>query len=513
MNIKFPSISNMEFPSFFYDFAFSIFSNKRLLVAISGGPDSVALFYFLLCSLRSFDFEFSVFYFNHNLRKKRIAYKEADFVRQLCSNYGVELFEKEVPPCFIKNVAKKNSMSVEECARELRYKELFLLKESKKFDYILTAHHKDDFIETLLMRYLSGSAPEGLCGIATIKEMLVRPLLGVDKSYLLSFLKKNKIAYLVDHTNRQNIYRRNIIRNRIMPPIKKYLPNAFVALTKSAHKMELQKEANWFYIKEFVQKAKHDPQLWISLKDIFSLPLYLQVQLVFELYNCFQKRHKEVSFNNSFCESDFQECFLSKKSIPFAMVEQALLKIAKDYRNNKSLFCFNNISVTVCYKDGVSGIGFFSCEKTNTEDDLFFESRRLSFETNLLIKKLEKQGEVCGLFIPSKIEYRILIGTKPAVVDGIAIPFERFENSKELVIRTKAKGDCISTPKGTKRVKKIFSDWKVCSFDKQISPLVLLDDTVMGVAAKVLGYHDVLDYNCYNDNCDKWLLILFQKCC
>lgn len=505
MRFKFPNVEEICCPSFFANYCKTNFMGKKILLALSGGPDSVLLFYLLKSCSKSIGFEFEIFYFNHNIRKISIAKREANFVKALCDFCAVKLFYKEVPQNFIKEKSKEVGKSLEEFARELRYSELFLLKAEYGFDYIVTAHHKDDQLETLLMRFLGGSGSEGLQGIYDLKNGLARPLLPFTKQEILSFLHKYKIPFLFDHTNKKNFCRRNIIRNKLMPTIKKYFPEASFSILSGANKMELQHEANQFYLRPLVSQAKADKNLWIPINLLFTLPLYLQIQLIFELYNIFSR---EVFLATS--DLGLANNFFKIHSVPFAMVKQALLNLASGYKNNQQLFKFEGVGLVTSYKDGVAGIKFVASTKLQKKVE---EANEIIFETDNLIQKLKEGNKISGLFINGKIDYTIFISLRPTRGSGVAIPFCEIEKAREVVIRTKREGDFIETLVGTKKVKKIFCDWKMETGEKEICPVVLVDKKVASVAGKVLGYADVVASDFFKAGSEKWLLILFQKCC
>lgn len=207
------------------------FSGKKfsVLVACSGGADSLALLY-LLHELRDdFNFELAAAYVNHRLRNE--ASDEAIFVDKICQELEITYFSLEFKPDFWTHENK----NIEERARLKRYELLFNLVKSNKFNMLATAHHLDDQVETLLMRILDrGTGIKGLSGIKPINPscdflsneqdggfFVIRPMLNISKSEILAFMQG--LQFLSDASNYDTKYRRNYYRHEILPALDKLL--------------------------------------------------------------------------------------------------------------------------------------------------------------------------------------------------------------------------------------------------------------------------------------------------
>lgn len=197
----------------------------RVLIGVSGGPDSTALCYLFKNVPAAYDLKIILAYLNHGLRKKESAHEEK-FVKALGKQLGFPVVIERVD---VKEYRKKNtSLSVQEAARELRY--AFFARAAKKVraDKVALAHHADDQAETLLLRLIEGTGMEGLSGIHPKRELygvtVIRPLLCVTKDEIFEYLKKNKISYCVDSSNKKPIYKRNKIRKHILPALEKINP-------------------------------------------------------------------------------------------------------------------------------------------------------------------------------------------------------------------------------------------------------------------------------------------------
>ena len=188
----------------------------KIILALSGGGDSVFLFHLFIFLKKLLDIEFHCFHLNHNLRGNDSSLDEV-FCINLCSQYNIPITVKSAD---IKEYANKVKNSIEEAARQIRYKELFELKTQINFDKIATAHNLDDNIETVLQRLIEGTGLKGLTGIPIIREgFIIRPLLCLTKNEINMFLKDNALMYRFDKSNNDVTYKRNFIRHKLIPII------------------------------------------------------------------------------------------------------------------------------------------------------------------------------------------------------------------------------------------------------------------------------------------------------
>ena len=198
-------------------------AGDSILVALSGGADSVFLLEFLLKYKRRFNLDIAAFHLNHKLRGK-----EANIDEQFCKNLTAQ---KKIPFFSTsKNVrlfAKRNRMSLEEAGRELRYSELLKIAKTNNYTKIATAHNADDNAETVLLNLIKGTGIKGLSGIPERRQKIIRPILVLSKKEILDYLNNKKIKYRTDSSNVENNYQRNYLRNEIIPLIKDKLNPQF----------------------------------------------------------------------------------------------------------------------------------------------------------------------------------------------------------------------------------------------------------------------------------------------
>lgn len=199
-------------------------NSDSILVALSGGPDSVALLYILLELKKYYDIKIGAAHINHSLRGENSDGDEK-FVEDLCKELGVEVYTKKVD---IKACANKDNIGEEEAGRKIRY--AFFEEKAKEGGYnkIATAHNLNDNIETFLFRLMRGTGLEGLGGIPLKRENIIRPILTQKKSKILKYLEERKIAYRIDESNNETDYTRNKIRLKLIPYIEKEFNGNFV---------------------------------------------------------------------------------------------------------------------------------------------------------------------------------------------------------------------------------------------------------------------------------------------
>lgn len=195
----------------------SFIKRSKLLIAISGGIDSVVLTH--LCHRSQFNIALA--HCNFSLRDAESDADE-DFVLQLGENLDIEVFAQRFDT---EQYAKKNKRSIQMAARELRYNWFTELAVQLDFDYILTAHHADDNLETFLINFTRGTGLEGLTGIPEVNGKFVRPLLPFSSDVIKAYAIKHHIKWREDSSNASVKYLRNKLRHEVVPMLKSINPS------------------------------------------------------------------------------------------------------------------------------------------------------------------------------------------------------------------------------------------------------------------------------------------------
>jgi tRNA(Ile)-lysidine synthase len=213
---------------------FAFLENKKVLIAISGGLDSVVLHH-LFHQLKSV--KIALAHCNFRLRGGESDLDEK-FVEKLSQKTSNQIFTIKFNT---EEYAKKNKVSTQIAARELRYNWFTTLLQEHKFDYVATAHHANDNFETFLINLTRGSGLEGFTGIPEINDTIIRPLLPFSRADILKYAQKNNIEWREDASNASVKYTRNKIRHQIIPILKEINPSILDSFSNTiAHLKESQ---------------------------------------------------------------------------------------------------------------------------------------------------------------------------------------------------------------------------------------------------------------------------------
>ena len=196
-------------------------SNEKIIIAVSGGADSLALADLLFRARQRFNLTLCIAHFEHGLRGED-SLADADFVRKFAEDLNLEFL---IESGNVKEFAQSNKLSIETAARELRYQFLEKVLKNLKFDKIALAHHADDQAETILMRILRGAGSVGISSMKFKSAKLVRPLLTFKKSELEQYCQSRNLIPRIDLTNFETNALRNKIRLELLPKLQEYNPS------------------------------------------------------------------------------------------------------------------------------------------------------------------------------------------------------------------------------------------------------------------------------------------------
>lgn len=249
--------------------------DATILVAVSGGLDSVALLHLF----RLAGFSIQVAHCNFNLRGEE---SDADerFVQELCATYDipfhVQHFDTEAQ-------VRSAGISVQMAARDLRYEWFEGLRKAHGLNYIATAHHQDDQIETLLLNLSRGTGIKGMHGILACHDTLVRPLLFTDRPALESWMSANNFTHREDRSNASLKYSRNKLRHQVIPILKELNPSLSKTYQENAERFENAEQNLSFFYEGLRSKIiqKKDEEQHIILSELFIYPSPLDVLFYF----------------------------------------------------------------------------------------------------------------------------------------------------------------------------------------------------------------------------------------
>jgi tRNA(Ile)-lysidine synthase len=292
-----------QFKKHLIDFGF-ILPKQRLLLAVSGGIDSVVLAYLI----KHAGFEAEIAHCNFQLRGDE-SVRDEDFVRSVAETLQ---FQFHCIRFDTSTFAAENNLSTQEAARTLRY-EWFksLLQQDVSLRWILTAHHADDNIETLLMHFFKGTGISGLRAIPIKNESIIRPLLPFYRKDIEQFAAQHNIQFVEDRTNASEAYTRNYFRLQLIPSIEKVFPAVIENLKNNIDRFRdielLYKEAVDKKIKKLL--VKKDNNWRVAVEQLKHLPA--QHTLIYELFEPFGFGPKQTNEIIKLLESDSGKYLLS----------------------------------------------------------------------------------------------------------------------------------------------------------------------------------------------------------
>ncbi len=243
--------------------------NSKIIVAVSGGADSMAL----ALLLHQSNVQITIAHCNFGLRNK-----ESDDDEVFVTNWA----KVQNIPCFVnrfelQKYLSQNPENIQLLARNLRYEWFEKLRTELQYDLIAVAHHKLDSVETLLYNFLKGTGIAGLHGIKQQNDVIIRPLLDFSKEEIITFCSINNIAWRKDSSNKKDTYTRNNIRHNLIPLLNQIVPNATENLFKNTKRLE---EVEIIYNQRIEQLKKklienRNNDYYISIRKIKNYqPLY-----------------------------------------------------------------------------------------------------------------------------------------------------------------------------------------------------------------------------------------------
>lgn len=284
--------------------------NSKLVVGVSGGPDSTCLLDILIKLQKKYSLDLIIVHVNYGLRGKD-SQEDEKFVKNLGEKYDLKI-------AVLKPKIKVKS-NLEDNLRNIRYDFFEKIRKQNAFDYIAVAHNLNDQVETFLIRLLRGSGLAGLSGMKYRNGKIIRPLLGTTRKEILEYLKKNKINYRTDKTNDEDLFLRNKIRNKLIPYLEEeYNPNISETLFNAAESIG----KDYDFIAASVDKYKN--QRTFSVSEIKKLHPALQKAMI---------------------RQTISETKNDLKNIGAAHIEE-VLKIINSIKNKKQTVSFGGLKIT-----------------------------------------------------------------------------------------------------------------------------------------------------------------------
>ncbi|MDP6685037.1 MAG: tRNA lysidine(34) synthetase TilS [Candidatus Marinimicrobia bacterium] len=347
-------------------------SSSHLIIAISGGMDSVILAHILLNIQHRFNYQLTMAHVNHKLREN--ADKDMKFVKELSRKWDLSYEMVCLDP-----QTRRPNESVEAWARKYRYEALEKIRSEVNGDFILTAHHKTDQAETILMRLAQGTGGKGFKGIHRETGRIRRPLLNFTKKELMDYAGKHNLSYVEDETNSDISIPRNFIRHNILSPwiLQDHHVEKGIVRTGS-HITELVDSAiftvDYFY-KKLVRWDGETEERILLKNEMVSLPLYIQLELLkkcMDLSITQWRRDDWITLKSFLVNSETGDVFSSESGWDILNNRNEWIVFKKE-RISKVLYEINLDGNTLC------GNLIFNWEWVSTPSKVINETRNSEF--------------------------------------------------------------------------------------------------------------------------------------
>ena len=397
---------------------FKFNDNDTIVIGCSTGPDSMALFDMLLKIKDKYNLKIICAHVNHNIRKQSV--EEAEFIKEYCEKKNI-VIESMV-------IEKYGDDNFHNEARNIRYHFFEKVVEKYKANYLMTAHHGDDLMETVLMRIVRGSNISGYSGFHKVVDMgnykIVRPLIYYTKDELLEYDVKNNVKYYIDESNSKMKYTRNRYRKHVLPFLKEE--------DKNVHRKFLKFSENIEEASKYIEKVRDKALKKIIQNNKVKIDLFLELDSYIQ---------KEILY---YIMADYYQddlILLNDKHI------ELLLSLINSKKANMEVNLPNEIVAIKSYND------FYL--KRETEELTTYEiefNEYVELPNKHSIKTIEDEADnsnnICRLSS-----------------DDVLLP---------LIVRTRKLGDRMEVKgmNGRKKIKEIFIENKIDLHDRDLWPIV-----------------------------------------
>ncbi|WP_028306532.1 tRNA lysidine(34) synthetase TilS [Desulfitibacter alkalitolerans] len=416
--------------------------NDRVLVAVSGGADSLALLHCLYTLKNRFGLTLFVAHLNHMFRGAE-ADRDAEYVKGFADKLGLKSVIERIN---VPEILAQNSFSPQEGARIVRYDFLIKTAEALSCNKIALGHHKDDQAETILLNLFKGAGLDGLKGIAPKRDPFVRPLIEIKKETLEKYCEENKLTFFEDGSNFKDVYLRNKIRNRLMPILKNEFNSKIVDVLSNT--ADILREEN-AYLDSMAEKCENQCRVFVNpdlkkgewlTKPFIGLPIALQRRVIRQIYALLKRNN----YNLSFFHVEVVRSLISQNVSGSSTELPGQLVVIYSYDRLK-----------IMPKEA-----YYSQEGINY-------SYELSIPGTLFIGEINASIEARCLSPSETIERLELKAANEAVV--------AIEPDDILIIRNRRPGDRIMPVgmSGTKKLKDLFIDEKVEKIERDRVPVIL----------------------------------------
>ena len=443
LKYKFKNIIQKDFP---------FLKDSKLLITVSGGIDSIVLVHLL----HQLNFNVSIAHCNFCLRGID---SDADqqFVQETSNNLDIPFY---VTYFNTKQYASDNKLSIQEAARNLRYKWFEEIRKKHNLDYILTAHNLNDSLETFLINLTRGTGLKGLTGISNVNKKIIRPLSSFTRKEIEFFAKDNNIKWREDESNTDTKYTRNKIRHKVIPILEELNPNLLDSFKQTLENLQGSED--------IIQDAVFNVQYSVLNQQSADSR---EIQNLHQSVENNQPNDSTIKrFNISIIKNNI-------KTNPKAYIHEIF-----------SPYGFTNTKDIINLLSAQSGKQIFS--KTHR----FIKDRDFLLMVKKQKKKREKIKEIFESDLKFKIKFQNLeikfkietINNKQTTTNNLTIQTDKSKIKFPLTVRKWQKGDYFYPKgmKGKKKLSKYFKDEKMSLLEKENIWLLLSDNKIVWVIGK-----------------------------
>lgn len=427
-------------------------TEKRILVGLSGGADSVTLLISLCALSEKHGFSVAACHINHMIRGDE-ATRDENFAKELCKKFDVPFYCEHFN---VPEIAKKQKKGLEEAARNVRYNCFQKLCDKGLADYVATAHNASDNAETVILNITRGCGISGICGIPKRRSKIIRPLLSVPRKDIESFLAEIGQPYVTDSTNLCDDCTRNIIRHKVIPELCSVNPSLHTAIAKLS---EIALRENEFLENAAVQNFTD------NIDKLAALSKTLQARIIGNMCRELTGNMPEAKHLDRICEEIKKAANSNSGELKIFNLSGGISikfecgKISAGYTDDFQNKTSEEYDVELSYgiNEVLSGkILAIMCEKSENNEKF--------------CKKIEYNKNIYSLFMEAKLFSDIIKG--------------------KIRLRSGCSGDKIKTSGISKDVKKVYSSKKIALCERKILPRIYDSKTREIIALPYVGVCD-----------------------
>lgn len=430
----------------------------KIVLGLSGGPDSVCLLHVLNRLKKDFNIEIYAAHLNHQIRGIE-AQKDALYVSKLCEDMGIIFFVKSIN---VPKYCENEGLSLEEGARKLRYEMFYEIKDKIKANKIAIGHNLNDQAETVMMRIMRGTGLKGLKGIDYIRDnCIIRPILDVERNEIEEYCEAYNLNPRIDKTNLENIYTRNKIRLDLLPYMKdNFNSNVIESIVRMSNSLKsdndyIEKEAEAKFRE--VSNIKEKGFVEINLDDFVCLHDAIKVRVL-------RNSIKHILGDTNFVDQRHIEDIMSLEDNSKVNKMLTLPRNIFVYRKKDSIILTNE-------------------EIVNEEIEFYYNVPSNGF---IKIKELKQIIETQVMSIDRY---------KSMKLDNSSKGFDFNKVKGCIVIRSRRQGDKIKLAMGSKKVKDLFIDLKIPREERCKIPIITDSEGIICVGDYKISENYKIDEN------------------